>query len=180
MTQTSSITSMWLTKTMRHCATGLLFVLPLGFIAAVGFGLADPNALIAQVPEAGLSAAPGGLNIAGAALCLVPAVLALMWALLEMRRLFQRYLAGDALSYASARHIGRIGRALLIAALAAIMGQMLSVMVLSLGNPPGARVLALSISGWQISAVMMAGFISLLGQAMIEAARLAEENRGFI
>ena len=53
-------------------------------------------------------------------------------------------------------------------------------MLASLANPPGERVLTISLEGADLGQVLAGGLMVVIGWAMREAAVVAEENRGFI
>ncbi|WP_213546514.1 DUF2975 domain-containing protein [Vannielia litorea] len=114
-----------------------------------------------------------------AALGALPA-LAMLYLLREMARLFGRYAAGETLTEACARHILRIGAGLLVAVALELVTRPLQIMLASLANPPGERVLTISLEGADLGQVLAGGLMVVIGWAMREAAVVAEENRGFI
>lgn len=169
-----------LTRALHLCVTALLVVLPFVALFVAYVALTEPETVRAELPHAHLLAPPGFMATFWALAVMVPAFLAGLFALNEMRQLFARYQRGEALSDDCAHHIRRIGVALLVGTFAAIFGQMLATLILSYANPPGQRVVALVISGWQIGVVLLSGFVTLIGHVMGEAARIAAENKAFV
>ncbi|MCA0203774.1 DUF2975 domain-containing protein [Pararhodobacter sp.] len=106
--------------------------------------------------------------------------LAMLYGLHQMALLLGRYAGGETLTQACARHIQRIGAALLVAVALELVSRPLQIMLASLANPPGERVLALSLEGADLGQVLAGGLMVMIGWAMHEAAEMAEENRGFI
>ena len=69
----------------------------------------------------------------------------------------------------------------LLAALALdIVSRPLQVALASLANPPGDRVLAVSLAGADLGQVLAGGLMIVIGLTLRDAARIAEENRGFV
>ncbi|QDC08286.1 hypothetical protein FHY55_03080 [Oceanicola sp. D3] len=106
--------------------------------------------------------------------------LALLYVLREMARLFGRYAQGETLTHHCAAHILRIGTGLLVAVALELLARPLQTTLASLANPPGERVLAISLEGADLGQVLAGGLMVVIGWAMREAAVVAEENRGFI
>ena len=65
------------------------------------------------------------------------------------------------------------------ALLAPVMRSVMSV-VFTLSNPPGQRMLALSLSWSDYLAVLLAVVLIAIATVMAEAVRVAEENEGFV
>ncbi|SIO15331.1 DUF2975 domain-containing protein [Vannielia litorea] len=106
--------------------------------------------------------------------------LALLYVLSQMARLFGRYAGGETLSHHCAGHIRRIGAGLLVAVALDLVARPLQVLLASLANPPGERVLSLSLGTADLGQVLAGGLMVVIGWAMGEAALVAEENRGFV
>ena len=161
-------------------ATLAIVILPLLVLFMVYSYWADP-ALLAQAfpdlpPETTFTSAKALLVIGMGATLLVPGVAALI----QMRHLFRRYRGGEILTPACATHIRRIGQ--LLAALAALRLVMpsLQTVALTLGNPPGSRAVAVQLNSDTLAFFLAGGLLIVIGWAMAEAARAAEENAGFV
>lgn len=106
--------------------------------------------------------------------------LAAIWTLAQAQALFRHYAAGDVLSSESARRLSRIGSGLLAIAALGVIVRPIQTVLASLGNPPGERVLALTLQGPDFGLVLAGGLMTVIGWVMAEAARIAEDNRGFV
>lgn len=169
-----------LVRLLKWVATLLLAVLPLVVIQAVWRGAQAPGWLVTAFPGLPqgtvLSGTKSTLVLAVGALALGP-MLAALW---QMRGLFAHYAKGEVLTPASARRIRAIG--LWLAVLAAIQILLPSVqrLVLTWDNPPGSREVSIALTSEMLWLALAAGLLVTIGWAMHEAARVAEENRGFV
>ncbi|HNK20019.1 MAG TPA: DUF2975 domain-containing protein [Piscinibacter sp.] len=103
-----------------------------------------------------------------------------LFALWQLWRLFAEYSVGRVFSRAALGHLRRFAWTLLAAALLApVMRSVMSV-VFTLSNPPGQRMLALSLSWSDYLAVLLAVVLIAIATVMAEAVRVAEENEGFV
>ena len=103
-----------------------------------------------------------------------------VWILMRMRALFGHYAEGRVLSVEAAADLQRIGRGLAVLALLPLVIRPLQSVLLSWSAGPGARMLAVRIDDHDIWLLLAAGLVTLVGWAMAEAARIAEDNRGFV
>lgn len=106
--------------------------------------------------------------------------LALLYVLGQMVGLFQRYAGGETLTDDCARHILHIGGGLLVAVALEMVCHPLQIMAASFANPPGERVLAITVEGGDLGQVLAGGLMIVIGWTVREAARVAEENRSFV
>lgn len=118
-------------------------------------------------------------RIAVAAISALP-TLAMLYVLWQMHGLFTRYAKGETLSAACAGHIGRIGVGLLASAVLEVITRPAAIAVASLVNPPGSRVLAISLTSPDLALVLAGGLMLCIGWVMRDAARIAEDNAGFV
>ena len=172
-------------KPMRRWA---LVLRSLAIVAIVVLCVAQGLAIfVTEVPQALRDAAgiapevtllPG--HRMGVALLGALPMLALLYVLVQMVQLFQRYAEGETLTEACARHILHIGAGLLAAVALEMVCHPLQIMLASFANPPGARVLAITVEGGDLGQVLAGGLMIVIGWTMQDAARLAEENRGFV
>lgn len=116
---------------------------------------------------------------AGMAVGFLP-VLALLWVLDSLRALFARYRDGDVLTVQSARLILQAGKGLIWLAALKIAVQPVTSVLLSWQAPPGQREMSVQIGQAEIGFLLVAGLLTLIGWAMTEAARQADENKAFI
>lgn len=152
-----------------------LIVIP---IFAVGFlVLLSAGFLTTILPDEIL--ATGVFLWAGIAVGFIP-VLALLWVLNALRQLFERYRDGDVLTQPSAALILKAGKGLIWLAGLNIAVQPVTSVLLSWQAPPGQRALSVGIGQAEIGFVFAAGLLTLIGWALTEAARQADENKGFV
>ncbi|WP_298829217.1 DUF2975 domain-containing protein [uncultured Piscinibacter sp.] len=119
------------------------------------------------------------LCVLGALLSLLPVALGL-YALWQLWRLFAEYGAGRVFGRVALAHLRRFAWALLgIAVLAPLVRAATSV-ALTMGNPPGRRMLVLGFSWNDYMAVLLAAVLIAIATVMAEAVRVAEENEGFV
>lgn len=104
----------------------------------------------------------------------------LVWALDHLRRLFAGYRRGAVLTADAARHIRKVGLGLMLTALLRLLAQPLSAIALTAAAPPGSRMLVLGLSSNELGLLLAAGVMAVIGLAMEDAAKAAEENRGFV
>lgn len=101
-------------------------------------------------------------------------------ALWNMRALLVLYATGDVLGAETALRIRRIGNLLLALAIYGVAAHTLTVLVLTWGNPVGERSLSVAFSNTDLFLFIASGLMAVIGLAMTEAARVADENRAFI
>lgn len=165
----------------------LIFVLQaLCLVAMVALPLAQVAALLS--PDAWRGAAFSGIAVSepGAgrraallAVSLVPTA-ALLWALLSVWRLLACYGRGDIFGPRCSLLIRRAGQALLAFAALRLLTHPVLAVLLTAGNPPGQRAVALSVSHADLGLVLGGGLLLVIGWVMGRAADLAEDNAGFV
>jgi hypothetical protein len=169
-----------LARRLWRITTALLILLPLLVLGGLVWGYAHPDWLTRAFP--GL---PAGTALTGAksmAVVLVGAVGLgpVLYALVQMRDLFARYRRAEILSPACGRAIRRTGAALMLLALWQTIALPLQIGLLTLDNPPGGKQLTLQLSSETMWLLLAGGLLLTIGWVMAEAARVAEENAGFI
>ena len=115
----------------------------------------------------------------GATLSLLPVSLGL-YALWQLWRLFTEYAGGRVFGRAALAHLRRFAWALLGTALLAPLVRAATSVALTLGNPPGRRMLVVGFSWNDYMAVLLAAVLIAIATVMAEAVRVAEENEGFV
>ncbi|MDN3920742.1 DUF2975 domain-containing protein [Roseateles violae] len=121
----------------------------------------------------------GGARLGGLAATALPAgcALAAIW---QIWRLFGCYGRGELLAPRPARHLHRLGLALVALAFAMPVAHTLNVLALTLGNPPGQRMLTFGLSSMHYLSLLFGLMLLALAAVMQEAARVADENAEFI
>jgi hypothetical protein len=103
-----------------------------------------------------------------------------MWGVWELRCLFQGYAVGAVFTVAAAQRFGRFALALMLAAACAPLGSaVLSLALTILGTVPEPSLLIL-ISSTDIGFAVLGGALRVIAWVMRDAARIAEENAGFV
>ncbi|GHC27144.1 hypothetical protein IQ03_02808 [Gemmobacter caeni] len=160
--------------------TLLLPGLPLLVLLWGWHGVREPGWLLTAFPglppETRLTAGKSSGTLALGLLALVP-MLAALW---HMRGLFALYAASEVLTPMAARRIRAIGVALALLAVAQTVLPGLQLLLLTADNPPGARIVSIALTSEMLWLALAGGLLVTIGWAMTEAARVAEENRGFV
>jgi hypothetical protein len=117
------------------------------------------------------------LRMAGSSLPLIAVGLALLW---QLWALFGEYLRGAVFSARALQCLNRFAWLLLGLALAQPLSQALMSVAISWDNPPGQRVLMVHLSSNDYALALGALVFIAIARVMTEAARVAEENEGFV
>jgi len=114
------------------------------------------------------------------ALLAVIVPLVLIWTLNKMRRLFVLYRQGHVLTEQSADLIGRIGFGFLLVAFLPIVLFPIQSVLLSWEAPVGQRSFSVELDQQTLIFALAGGFVTLLGWAMKDATRIAEEHKSIV
>lgn len=94
----------------------------------------------------------------------------------RLRRLFALYGEGRVFTHESARCIRGFALAIMLyAAVSPLIGGVLSV-VLTMGNPPGERVLTISMSSNELALLFLGACLLVISWVMVESSRLADDS----
>lgn len=169
-----------MSKALGFLTSLVLVGLPVVVVWSLFASLADPYSMANHFPGLPESTVftPQKTALAGAvgSLMLIPSLFVL-W---QMRRLFSRYLQGEVLTAHCAGHIRKIGLGFVVLAGAGILLPTVQSLILTHDNPTGQRVLSVAITSDSLGFLLAGGLLTVIGWAMTEAARAAEENAGFI
>lgn len=110
---------------------------------------------------------------------LLPAGLGLA-ALWQLWQLFGAFAAGRALTYDAQQHLRRFALVLLALAVCEPIYRGAMSVVSSLGNPPGQRMLVVSLSSHDYLQGLLALVLLAIAIVMGDAVRAADENRSFV
>ena len=124
--------------------------------------------------------APDGVGPVWIAVVLSGLVLALPMVvvgrgLFRLSRAFGDYARGAVFTQPNADRLRSLGNALLICAALQPVAHMLAVLILTVGNPPGQRLLQISIGSDELILAAMGAGIAVVGWVMAEAVRLAAD-----
>lgn len=114
-----------------------------------------------------------------AAIMAVP-VGVMVWGLWHVRGLFRDIARGRAFSGSASRHLRQFGISVLIQGPLGPLTATALALALTLANPPGQRLLVLAFSVNDYFALIVGGALVAVAVLMREAARLADENAGFV
>lgn len=172
-----------LRRLSRALAAATTIVMALLVLLSLGLWL-NPSWVEATVaPRVGLSWADLTITpqaqLAGALITAVP-LLVLVFGLDQVRRIFLGFAEGELISRALARRLEVFGAAVALQALLNPLAGALISIALTLANPPGRRMIALSLSSHDVVSVLVGVLIIAIGWVMREAARIAEEHAGFV
>jgi hypothetical protein len=109
-----------------------------------------------------------------------PSVLLGLYGLWQLWRLFGEYGAGRVFAPAAQHHLRRFAVAMLASALLAPLLRAAVGVALTWGNPPGQRMLALTLSWNDYIAILCGAVLLAVAVVMADAVRIAEENEGFV
>lgn len=110
----------------------------------------------------------------------LPGMLLGLYTLWQLWRLFGEYAAGRFFAPAPQRHLRRFAWAVLAWALMAPLQRTWVALALTWGNPPGQRMLVLGLSGDDYFSILLGAVLLAIATVLAEAARVAEENEGFV
>lgn len=108
------------------------------------------------------------VSLAGAAVVL--------YGVSRLRRLFMLYGRGQVFTHEAARCLRGFALAIMLyAAVSPIIGGLLSV-VLTMANPPGERVLTISMSSNELALLFLGACLLVISWVMLESSRLADDS----
>ncbi|MFT7721803.1 MAG: DUF2975 domain-containing protein [Roseateles sp.] len=120
-----------------------------------------------------------GSRLWGLAASLLPTSVSL-FALWQMWSLFGCFAQGELLARRPAAHLRRLGLGLCALAAAQPLGHTLAILALTWGNPEGERQLWFGLGAEHYLALLFGLLLLALAQVLGEAARVADENAGFV
>lgn len=154
-------------------------------LVASGLGIWLSPTLVGQIIVPRIGLVGHAVVLDGASLCAGLVISAvplgiLAYGLLQVRQIFRDFGRGEIISPMLALRLERFGAAVALQGLISpLVGAALSI-ALTLGNRPGGRAIALSVSSHDVVAVIVGLLVIGIGAVMREAARIAEENAGFV
>ena len=167
-------------RVMRVLCTVAIVVLPAGlalmwlFFDTVRDGWPTISGVLNLPPKL-----PVAERIAGFAITMIPAGL-FIYGLFRLRALFGLYARGEVFHPAAARCLRGFAWALVLVGASNPLTSALLSVALTLGNPPGERTLAISLSSDDLGTIFLGGLLLVIAWIMGEAGRIAEENRQFV
>ncbi|WP_179378065.1 DUF2975 domain-containing protein [Jannaschia marina] len=165
---------------LKWGVTAIMAGAPLLLIWLILSGAFTAHAIADAHPNLRVETVMGVGQIVGYILLEVLLLTVALYVLWQLRGLFGRYAAGEILTAESAAHLLRAGAGTLLLAAGSVVVGTIQTLLLTWGNAPGERSLAVSVSNAELGFVISGGLLLVVGWALVEAARQAEENRGFV
>ncbi len=135
------------------------------------------------VPRLGLRDVPVGLDLptrlAGFAVSMIPMTV-LLYLLHQAYALFDAFRLGNVFTADAPVRLRRIGSCMVALALLRPLAATLLGLALTWSNPPGQRILAIAISIDDYMIAAFGGLVLAIGHVMVDAARLADDNRQIV
>jgi hypothetical protein len=103
-----------------------------------------------------------------------------MWALWSLRRLFQRYAAGDVFSNEALNCLNHVAAALFAEVITGFVVQAPVSLLLTWWRGEGHREIALGLSSGDFGSLFLAGAMLVIARVMAVARRMADENESFV
>ena len=128
---------------------------------------------------------PGSITITpavqfyGALISLVPLGLGI-FGMVQVWFLFGEYAQGRIFTAIASRRLRRLAWSLIAAAATQVVARTLHGLVLTMNNPPGKKMLVLSVSSNDYSFLIFGVLLLGIAWVMVEATRLAQENAEFV
>lgn len=104
----------------------------------------------------------------------------LLGALYCLWRMFRVFASDEPLSARAAVWMRRAGAAFLFSAASALVIRTGVTAALTMANPPGQRMIAISVGSPDLLAVLMAGVLLMVGHILATAAEIQDDNRAFV
>ncbi len=152
----------------------------LGFAAIAAFDPEWFGQIVARQVADGMpialtpSASAVVLALTGLQFAILLAALYCLW------RMFNVFASDEPLSAASAVWMRRAGGAFLFSAVSGFVVRTGAIAALTMANPPGQRMIAISVGAPDLLAVLMAGVLLMVGHIMATAAEIQDDNRAFV
>lgn len=114
------------------------------------------------------------LALTGVQLAILLAALYCLW------RMFDVFAADEPLSPRAAVWMRRAGGAFLFSVASGLLIRTGVIAALTMANPPGQRMIAISVGSPDLLAVLMAGVLLMVGHILTTAAEIQDDNRAFV
>lgn len=163
-----------LSSRLYWLCSGLIVLIPLAILLALAWGWAAPEGLLMRFPGLPDGTALTPAKAITATLIGGTTLIPMALALLHMRSLLGRYRAGEILSDACARHILRIGQALIAFCVLLIITPTLQILALTADNADGQKIVSIGIDGAMVGLGLAGGLLVVIGWVMREASREIE------
>jgi Protein of unknown function (DUF2975) len=176
MSQRMATATLWLTVTMLLLnAASWLFPSITFMRGESGLGAARTAHLISQL-GLDIAAFPWWQKVGAVLLSSVP-LIALAGGLGHLRLLFRAYGRREYFSASAARHLGKVGRAVVLWVVLNFLCEPLLSVWLTLREPVGHRAITLSVGSPDVVALFLAASIAVIARILQQASELDSEHR---
>ncbi len=170
----------YLSRLLAHACLGLIVLLPLA--VAIYWSVADASILAVRAnlpPNAVTAPLQSWQRVAGAVLTegMLSLLLLGLW---QARRCFQQFSSGQIFTGAAVQCLRHFAGWTLASVIAGMLSSTAISVVLTLGNPPGLRHIAIGVGTDQLFTVFFAALVWLMAAVIGQGQALAEENATFI
>ncbi|WP_108648936.1 DUF2975 domain-containing protein [Dongshaea marina] len=116
-----------------------------------------------------------GIRVLAFVVCLIPVAI-IMFALHQLISLFRSYERGEVFSLTNANRYQKLGYSMFVWVIGGIVSSTLLTLVVSLNNPPGHRLLTLSLTGTDLINIVYGFLVLIIAHVMQRAHRINDEN----
>ena len=170
-----------LSRILYGFSIALITVLAVAGAVLTAMTIADVGVLTRAFPDVVRDPATVSMTARIVSLALGWIAIGLMiHALRCLMRMFSLTGQGRILSHEAASWMRRAGITLFVLAIYATVSRTLTILLLSMGNPPGERQLAIGIEGTQFFSIFLAGVFLLVAHALVLGSEIEQENKSFI
>jgi len=158
--------------------SSLIIVIPLYYVTYWALINHLPDTLItANTTSVPLIADPLSikLQIIGFLVSLLP-LSALLYGLINIRKLFSFYRAGVIFSFEHVSIFYKTSKALFLWVFLSVLYESAKSIIFSIGNPPGQRVVSVGFSSSELTTLIVAGIVLVIAWVMEEGRILTEEK----
>lgn len=107
-------------------------------------------------------------------------VLFMSAALFALWEMFSEFSEGNILAMPPARNMRKAGQHFVWTAAWGFVAQPLTVLLATIGNPPGERQLSIALGSHMLFPLLLAGVLVCVGHVLMEAIRIDRENKSFV
>ncbi|MEQ9814765.1 MAG: hypothetical protein RLO50_18455 [Azospirillaceae bacterium] len=172
-----------LSRRMRQAVILVGLLIALGIAGFLSLAIVDPatfEAGVARGLAAGVPLAPTPWAIAVTVLLMAVQAGVLLTALWCTSRMFGALTEAEPLSETAARWMTRASLAFLATAVTPVVLHPLTVLALTMANPPGQRALSISLGSADLLALLVAGIMFMTGRVLAVAAEIRADQRAFV
>jgi hypothetical protein len=169
-----------LSRTFEIVATAGIGLIAIGAVLAFVIPDWTRNLLLARLGQTGIALPLTPTTTLAAAGVMAVPLGVMLYGLWAVRGLFREFARGDVFGAAACRKLEVFGLTVLAQAPLGPLTATALALVTSLANPPGQRLLVLTLSINDYFALIVGGVLVAVARVMREAARLADENASFV